>query len=108
MDMGFLDDGVWQCCSCSLDAQSASWYATPPGEVGNWFTTVLNAEWRGLIDWIWNSEQPLVFDHVILNNTLGICKAREIRASIDQQLDLWDRGLHGGLVGDNLAEGRSR
>ena len=47
----------------------------------------------------WNSERPLVFAHVVLTKTLGIRRAREIRARITRRIDLWERGQHAGLVG---------
>ena len=53
----------------------------------------------------WNFKRPLVFAHVVLTETLGTCKAREIQVRIDRQLDLWERGIHSGLVGGALAEG---
>ena len=53
----------------------------------------------------WNSERPLVLAHVILTKTLGACKARQIWVRIDRQLELWERGIHAGLVGGALAEG---
>ena len=40
--------------------------------------------------------------------TLGVRRAREIRARITRQMDLWERGLHSGLVGDTEAEGAAR
>ena len=61
-----------------------------------------------MIDRKWNSERPLVFAHVVLTKTLDACKAREIRAIIDRRLDLWERVIYAGLVGDALAEGRAR
>ena len=88
--------------------QSASWHSTPLGEVGRRFTAVLAAEWRGLLDRKWNSERPLIFAHVVLTKTLGTHKTREIQASIDRRLDLRERGIHSGLVGDALVEGRAR
>ena len=42
-----------------------------------------------------------------MNKTLGARKAREIRARINHGLDLWERGIHAGLVGDALEEGRA-
>ena len=60
-----------------------------------------------MLDWKWNSERPLVFAHVILTSTLGTCKARDIRVMIDHCLDLWERCIHTGLVGDALEEGRA-
>ena len=55
-----------------------------------------------------NSERHLVFAYVVLTKTQGACKTREIRARIDLRLDLWERGIHTGLVGDALAEGRAK
>ena len=79
--------------------QSAIWYSTPPGKFGCRFTAVLAAEWRGVLDQKWNSKIPLVFSHVFLTNTLGAHKAKEIQARINRRLDLWERGIHAGLVG---------
>ena len=56
----------------------------------------------------WNYERPLVFNHTILMQTLGVCRAKEIRAWITRQMDLWERGLHAGLIGDVDVEGAAR
>ena len=56
----------------------------------------------------WNSERTLVFAHVVLTETLGVCRAREIRARIMRRIYLWERGLNAGLVGDAEAEGAAR
>ena len=40
--------------------------------------------------------------------TLGVLRAKEIWARITRQMDLWDRGLRVGLVGDSEAEGAAR
>ena len=55
----------------------------------------------------WNSERPLFFAHAVLTKTLGARKAREIRARINRRLDLWERVIHIGMVGDELAKGES-
>ena len=39
---------------------------------------------------------------------LGVHRVQEIRARITRRMDLWDRGLHAGLVGDAEAEGATR
>ena len=39
---------------------------------------------------------------------LGVRRAKEIRARITRQMDLSERGLHAGLVGDTEAEGAVR
>ena len=80
----------------------------PPGTVGHRFIAVLAADWRGLIDRKWNSNRPLVFAHVFLTSILSACKSREIRARIDRRLDLWERGINAGLLGDALVEGRAK
>ena len=76
--------------------------------VGHKFTVILAAEWQGVLDRIWNSERSLVFAHVVLTKALGIRRAQEIRARITRRMDLWERGLHVGLLGDAEAEGAAR
>ena len=76
------------------------------GKVGRRFTAVLDAEWQGMLKRKWNPKRPLVFAHAVLTKTLGARKVREIRARIDRQLNLWERGIHAGLVWDVLVEGR--
>ena len=61
-----------------------------------------------VLDWKWNSERHLNFSHVLLTETLGACKAREIWSSIDFRLDLWERGIHASLLGGALSEGWAR
>ena len=69
---------------------------------------ILAAEWQEVFSRSWNSERPLVFAHVVLMKTLGICKAKEILTRITRQMDLWERGLPAGLVGGYDAEGGAR
>ena len=108
LDGGIADDAAWQRRWRRLAVQSASWYATPSRAVGRRFTEILAAEWRGVISRSWNSERTLVFAHVVLTKTLGVRRAREIRARITRRMDLWERGQHAGLVGDAEAEGAAR
>ena len=61
-----------------------------------------------MLDWNYNSDKTFIFTLVILTKTLGACKSIKIRARIDRRLDLWGRGIHAGLVGYALVEGRSR
>ena len=83
-------------------------YAMPSGAVGRRFTAILAAECQGVLDRSWNSEIPLVFAHVTPTKTLGVCRARDIRARITRRMDLWERVLHVGLVGGAEAEGAAR
>ena len=108
LDGGIADDAAWQYCWRRLAAQSASWYDTPSGAVGRRFTTILAAEWRGVLSQSWNSERPLVFSNVVLTKTLGVRRAHEIRARITRRMDLWERVQHAVLVGDAEAEGAAR
>ena len=45
---------------------------------------------------------------MVLTSNLSAHKSREIRASINLRLDIWDRGIHTGLVRDALSEGSAR
>ena len=56
----------------------------------------------------WNSKRPLTLAHVILTKTLGVRRDREIRGRITRRMDLWERDLHAGLVGDDEAEGAAK
>ena len=60
---------------------------------------ILEAEFWGVLDCIWNSDRPLVFTHVVLTNTLSVSRARDIWSRVTQSMDLWERGIHAGLVG---------
>ena len=78
----------------------ASWYATSPDAVGNWFTSILAVECREVLGRTWKSERTLIFAHNVLAETLVVRRAREIRARITRRMDLWGRVLHMALVGD--------
>ena len=85
-----------------------SWYATPSGAVGRRFTEIMAAERRGDLGRSWNSKRPLVFAHVVLTKILGVCREKDIQERITRRMDLWERGLHAGLVGDAKAEEAAR
>ena len=105
---GIADDVLWQHRWRRLDAQSASWYATPSGAVEHHFTERLAAEWRGVLDRSWNSERPFVFAPVVLTKTFGVRRDQEIWAGLTRWMDLSERGLYEGLVGDADTEGDVR
>ena len=65
-------------------------------------------ECPGVLGRSWNYEIPLVFDHIVLTKTLGVIRSSEIRAGISRRMELWEKGLHTGLVGDAEAEGNVR
>ena len=57
---------------------------------------------------MWNSNRPLVFEHIVLTKMLGIHYDWEIWERISQHMDLWDKGLHKGLMGNIDSEGAAR
>ena len=96
------------CCWCQLSAKSESLYATDSGAVGCRFTYIMVAEWRGVVGRSFNSTLPVVFSHIFLMKTLGVCRSKEIQARITIWTDHWEKGLHTGLVGDAETEGADR
>ena len=100
LDRGIMDNAVWQRRWRRIAAQSESWYVTPKGAVGSRFTEILAAEWRGVLGRSWNSEKPLVFAHVVLTKTLRVRRAQDIWYRITRRMDLWERGMYVGLIGD--------
>ena len=85
---GIADDALWQRCWLRIAAQSARWYDTPSGAVECRFTEILAAEWWGVLGRNLNSKRPLVFAHVVLTETLGVRRAKDILARITRPLDL--------------------
>ena len=73
-----------------------------------WFTALIAAEWQVVFDWKWNFKIPLLFSHVVLTRTISSFKAREIQERIYRRLDLWERGIHTGMVEGVLAEGQGQ
>ena len=80
----------------------------PPEAVRCQYVEVLATEWQGVLNRCKNSEIPLIFSPVVLTNTLGIQRARDIRTWLSRRMKLWERGLHVGLVGDAYADGGDR
>ena len=62
----------------------------------------------GVLGRSWNSERLFFFAQVVLSKTLGVRRAQDIWARITRRIDLLERGLHTGLVGDAEAEGAVR
>ena len=67
--------------------------------------SIFVSEWLGVFNRSCNFERPLVFFHFILAKALGIRWARYYRSRISRRMDLWERGVHAGLVGVAEAEG---
>ena len=60
---------------------------------------ILAAELWVVLGRSWNSNRTLVFAHVVLTKTLSIRREKEIRYRITRWMDLWERGIHAGMVG---------
>ena len=103
-----MDDASWKRRWRRLATQSDIWYSTHSGAVGHRFTAILDAEWWEVLGRTWNSKRPLVFFHAVLKKMLGVRRAKEIWVRITRQMDLWQRGLYAGLLGDSEAEGDYR
>ena len=88
--------------------QPASWYAMLSDAVRHQFTDILDSEWCVVLGRSWNTKSLLVFSHIVRTKMLVIRNARGIWAQITRSMDLWDRSLHAGLVGDTELEGAAR
>ena len=73
------------------------WYNTSLSAVRCHFMAILEEEWLGVINWRWNSNRPLIFDHIVFSKTIGVCRAQEICMQIRRRMDLWEGGIHMGM-----------
>ena len=99
-----MDDAAWKSHWLWLAAQLACWYDMSPGSAGRRFKTILDAKWQGVLNRNWNSDRTLVFAHIFLTKMMRIRRATEIRQRIIKRMDLSDRGIHTGMLGDAEAE----
>ena len=98
LDGGVAEDAVWKHRWHQLAMQSSRWYDMCYVAVGRQFTSILATEWQVVQNRSWNYERFLVFAHVVITKTLVVRRARKIRVMISRRVDLWDRGIHMGLV----------
>ena len=77
-------------------------YNPPSGKVGRRFVRDLNVDRRGVRDIWWNSEQFIVLQTVILQQSLQVTSYHTIGRRIEKRLDAWDSGIHGMLAEDML------
>ena len=97
---GVAENALWECRWRQLAVQLASWYAKPSDTVERQFMAILADEWRGVIGRTWNSERPLVFDHVFLTKTLDV--RHTVLQEVYEDLKHHNDGSHvDGLVIDN-------
>ena len=104
----FIEDANWQKRWKRIAQISPARYLVPQGRVGRGFLRRLTMEFRGVRQRTWNSERPLVFAAVILQEAHGIKRTKDIRAKMEARMGLWDRGEYRALVEDLEAETRLR
>ena len=66
LDGGIRDDLAWQAWWCDLAVMPSRRYDAPSERVGRRFVGTLGVELHGVQDRLWNSEQFIVFQTVIL------------------------------------------
>ena len=72
------------------------------GKVGQHFVVALVEELCGVLDRLWNSEQLLVFQMVILQQSCNVIASHAIWQWIEKRLDAWEAGRHRMLVEETL------
>ena len=77
-------------------------YDTPSGRVRRNFVETLGAELKGVRDRLWNLEQFIVFQTVILQQAQHVTASQAIRRRIEKRLDAWEEGSQRMLVEDTL------
>ena len=70
--------------------------------------TIMAVEWQGVLNRGWNSKIPLVFAQIVIMKNLGVCRARNTRASVVSRIELWERGIRTGMVADAEEEDDAR
>ena len=81
--------------------------------MGKQFIRTLSQLIKGVRDRKWNSENVIVFPAVILYKSAGITAAKDIRATIEACMKLWQERQYSALLGDmeveaSLRAGRTR
>jgi hypothetical protein len=70
--IGAAEDAKWQRLYNCVATCSLPLYDLPNGRWAHRFLTTLTNLWVGVIQWLWNLEQPLVFKAAILRRVRGI------------------------------------
>jgi hypothetical protein len=96
--IGAAEDAKWQRLYNHVAACSLPLYNLPNGQWAHHFLTTLTNLWVGVIQRRWNSEQPLVFQAVILCCIRGITRFHNVKPIIWGWLDTWDAARYVALV----------
>ena len=74
----------------------------PIRRVGRRFVGTLGYKLRGVWNRLWNSEQFIIFQTVILQRAQYVTASHAIRQRIENHLDAWVEDKHAMLVKDTL------
>ena len=77
----------------------------PSGTVGNKLLYLLAEEWKGVREGRWNSERPLVFVMVVLQQVEGVTGRQPIIKRINRRMEDWVAGRYKMLVEMTYREG---
>ena len=80
-------------------------YKLPTDTAGNKLLYLLVDEWKGVKEGRWNSERPLVFVMVVLQQVEGVTERQAIIKRINRRMDDWVAGKHKMLVETAYREG---
>jgi hypothetical protein len=73
-------------------------YDFPKGRWAHWVLETLTDLWVGVVERLWNSERPLVFQACALWRVRGISRFHDVKPIIWGRLDAWDTGHYVALV----------
>ena len=102
LDRGIRNKSAWQAWWRDLAVMPLRRHDAPSGRVGRKFVGTLGVDLKRVRDRLWNSEQFIVFQTVILQRDRNVTASQAIRRRIRKRLDAWAEGKHSMLVEDTL------
>ena len=107
LDGGVVDDKVWQTRWKEVVTLPPQRYDVPTGRIGRLFVSAVASEMEGIVKRRWNSEKFVVFQAVILQRSIDVTRARDIRRRIETRLQQWSEGKIDMLVQDTVRTSRA-
>jgi hypothetical protein len=80
--IGVAEDAKWQRLHLRVAACNLPLYDLPNGRWANWFLETLTNLWVGVVERLWNSERPLIFQACILRRVRGIYRFHDVKPII--------------------------
>ncbi len=84
LDGGVADNSVWQRRYDRVVAHSHPMYNPPKGGLGQWVVLTMAREFGGVRERRWNSERALIFTACVLQKSLGVIRARNIKRRVER------------------------